>query len=343
METRQADPGRRLALAALAGAALAGCAGSRPAPSAETLVGVSVISFGGGFNLPLWAAQEQGLFARHGLRAQLNVTPDSRHLFSGLMEGRYHVAITAFDNIVAYQEGQGEVRFDPPSDFFAFMGSDDGFLSLVTVPEVRSFADLRGQTVSVDAMSNGFSFALREMLARNGVAETDVQWARAGGTDRRFAALMQRQHAATMLRAPFDLQARERGFHTLATARQVIGPYLGIVGAARRSWATRNEAATVGFIRSYRDAVRWLKAPEHRGDAEALLQSRVPGMTSQIAQQSCALMLDPASGFFSDVQMDAPGVRNVLALRSRLGDPPRTLTRASRYLDTRYWQRAMRG
>ena len=43
-----------------------------------------------------------------------------------------------------------------------------------------------------------FNFALRDMLARNGIKESDVQWARTGGTDRRFAALMEGQHAATM-------------------------------------------------------------------------------------------------------------------------------------------------
>lgn len=332
---------RRGVLAAASGAALsalAGCAAPRVAPQP-----ISVISFGGGFNLPLWAAREQGFFARHGLVPDLQVTPDSKNVFSGLMEGRYHVAITAFDNVVAYQEGQGELKFDPPSDFFAFMGSDDGFLSLVAVPEVRSVAQLKGRTVSVDAMSNGFSFALREMLARAGVAESDVKWARAGGTDRRFAALMERQHDATMLRAPFDLQARNRGFNVVATAREVIGPYLGIVGAARRSWARGHPQQVVGFIRAYRDAVRWLEDPANRGAAQALLMANVPGMSAQIAEQSCALMLDARSGFFSDVGMEPRAVQAVLALRSRLGEPPRALTDPDRYLDRRYWQQAMAG
>ena len=301
---------------------------------------VSVISFGGGFNLPLWAARDQGFFARRGIVPTLNITVDSKQVFSGLMDGRYQIAITAFDNVLAYQEGQGELKFDPPSDFFAFMGSDDGFLSLVATPEVRSFADLRGKTVSVDAMSNGFSFALREMLARNGIAESDVQWARAGGTDRRFAALMERQHAATMLRAPFDIQARNRGFTQLATARDVIGPYLGIVGAARRSWAQANEVTVVNFIAAYRDAVRWLKAPQNRGAAEALLAANVPGMSPEVARQSADLMLHPQTGFFSDAQMDAQSAQAVLALRSKLGEPRRVLDDPARYLDRRYWQQA---
>ena len=314
-----------------------GLIGAQP----QNLAKVSVISFGGGFNLPLWAARDQGYFARNGIDAQLTITADSKQLFSGMMAGTYHVAITALDNILAYQEGQGEVKFDPPSDFFGFMGSDDGFLSLVASPQVKTVADLKGKTISVDAMSNGFSFALREILARNGVAETDVQWARAGGTDRRFAALIDGQHSATMLRAPFDLQAKNRGFNQLATTRDVIGSYMGIVGAARRSWAKDNETTVVSFIRAYRDAIRWLKEPGNRAQAQALLMKNVPNMNEQIAAQSCELLLDPKSGFFSDVQLDEKGVQAVMDLRSKLGEGGRKVEDPTKYIDRRYWQVAM--
>lgn len=313
-----------------------------PAAPVATIPGaIQVISFGGGFNLPLWAAKDQGFFKKQGIEVQHTITADSKQVFSGLMEGKYHVAVTALDNILAYQEGQGELKFDPPSDFFGFMGSDDGFLSLVAAPEVKTFADLKGKTISVDAMSNGFSFALRDMLARNGIKESDVQWARAGGTDRRFAALMEGQHAATMLRAPFDLQAKNRGFNQLATTRSTIGNYMGIVGAARRSWAANNETQVVSFIRAYRDAIRWLKAPENRPQAQALLMKYVPNMSAQIAAQSCDLLLDPQSGFFSDVQLDDKGVQAVMDLRSKLGDNGQKLTDPAKYIDKRYWQKAM--
>ena len=257
------------------------------------------------------------------------------------MEGKYHVAVTALDNILAYQEGQVELKFVPPSDFFGFMGSDDGFLSLVAAPDVKSFADLKGKTISVDAMSNGFSFALRDMLARNGIKESDVQWARAGGTDRRFAALMEGQHAATMLRAPFDLQAKNRGFCQLASTRSTICNYMGIVGATRRSWAANNEAQLVSFIRAYRDAIRWLKAPENRPQAQAILMKYVPNMNAQIAAQSADLLLGPQSGFFTDVQLDNKGIQAVMDLRSKLGDNAQKFTDPSKYTDKRYWQKAM--
>ena len=330
-------------LACLPFLALASVNAQTPAatPAAPIPGAIQVISFGGGFNLPLWAARDQGFFKKHGIEVQHTITADSKQVFSGLMEGKYHVAITALDNILAYQEGQGELKFDPPSDFFGFMGSDDGFLSLVAAPDVKSFADLKGKTISVDAMSNGFSFALRDMLARNGIKESDVQWARAGGTDRRFAALMEGQHAATMLRAPFDLQAKNRGFNQLATTRSTIGNYMGIVGASRRSWAASNEAQVVSFIRAYRDAIRWLKMPENRPQAQALLMKYVPNMNAQIAAQSGDLLLDPQSGFFSDVQLDDKGIQAVMDLRSKLGESTQKLTDPSKYIDKRYWQKAM--
>ena len=330
-------------LACLPFLALASVNAQTPAapPAAPVPGAIQVISFGGGFNLPIWAARDQGFFKKHGIEVQHTITADSKQVFSGLMEGKYHVAITALDNILAYQEGQGELKFDPPSDFFGFMGSDDGFLSLVAAPDVKSFADLKGKTISVDAMSNGFSFALRDMLARNGIKESDVQWARAGGTDRRFAALMEGQHAATMLRAPFDLQAKNRGFNQLATTRSTIGNYMGIVGASRRSWAASNEAQVVSFIRAYRDAIRWLKMPENRPQAQALLMKYVPNMNAQIAAQSGDLLLDPQSGFFSDVQLDDKGIQAVMDLRSKLGESTQKLTDPSKYVDKRYWQKAL--
>ena len=330
-------------LACLPFLALASVNAQTPAapPAAPVPGAIQVISFGGGFNLPIWAARDQGFFKKHGIEVQHTITADSKQVFSGLMEGKYHVAITALDNIMAYQEGQGELKFDPPSDFFGFMGSDDGFLSLVAAPDVKTFADLKGKTISVDAMSNGFSFALRDMLARNGIKESDVQWARAGGTDRRFAALMEGQHAATMLRAPFDLQAKNRGFNQLATTRSTIGNYMGIVGASRRSWAASNEAQVVSFIRAYRDAIRWLKMPENRPQAQTLLMKYVPNMNAQIAAQSGDLLLDPQSGFFSDVQLDDKGIQAVMDLRSKLGESTQKLTDPSKYVDKRYWQKAM--
>jgi ABC-type nitrate/sulfonate/bicarbonate transport system substrate-binding protein len=287
---------------------------------------LSVIVFPGGFNLPMWAAQGRGFFEANGVRVVLTDTPSSTFQMQGLAEGRFDIAMTAFDNVVAYQEGQGEAAIPPNPDMFAFMGSDNGFLSVVGGRGVKSFADLQGKTLSVDALTTGYAFVLRELLARNGVS--DVAFDRAGGALSRFQELLKGTHAGTVLVTPFDLLAMQQGHARLAVAHQELGAYQGVVAASRRSWAAQNEAALAGFVRGYRAGVEFLYA--NPDIAEQLLVANLRTMTPALAKQTRGVLLDERFGFFRDVRLDREGMKTVLALRSRfagvkLTDPQRYL------------------
>jgi hypothetical protein len=48
-----------------------------------------------------------------------------------------------------------------------------GFLSLVTAPDVKAVADLRGRTLSVDALTTDYAFVLFEILGRSGLYDGD--------------------------------------------------------------------------------------------------------------------------------------------------------------------------
>jgi hypothetical protein len=65
-------------------------------------------------------------------------------------------------------------------------------------------------------------------VARGGVAESDVTFVRAGGTNLRYRDIVAGKHDATLLRTPFELLARERGLNVLATAES-LGAYQGTV------------------------------------------------------------------------------------------------------------------
>ena len=276
---------------------------------------MKVVVFPGGFNLPTWAAERQGFFQQAGVSVELTLTPSSTLQMQGLAEGRFDIAMTAFDNVVAYQEGQGEAKIPENPDMFAFMGSDNGFLSVLGGKGVKRFADLKGKKLSVDAMSTGFAFVLRELLAKNGVAESEVTFERAGGVVERFQALMKGAHAATMVLTPFDLIGAAQGCTQLARAGEHLGAYLGVVGAARRSWAKQNEKALAGFVRAYRDGVAFLY--ENREIAAALLVANVRAMTPELARRSLDVFLDDKSGFYKDLRLDAKGMQTVLDLRSK--------------------------
>jgi ABC-type nitrate/sulfonate/bicarbonate transport system substrate-binding protein len=317
---------------------LGGCATQAPAPPKA----VNLIVFPGGFNWPIWVAQEKGFFARNGIEVKVTPTPNSVFQLTNLIAGKFDIAMTAIDNLIAYREGQGEEPVLGP-DLIAFMGGDNGFLRLVAVPEVQSYADLKGKTVSVDARTTGYAFVLFEMLERGGLQlDRDYNVVRAGGVLQRFLALMEKKHQATLLLSPFELQAEAKGFKRLGNAIDVLGHYQGLVGGARKSWADANREAVIGYIRAFSEAVDWLYDPRNKDEAIAIFRKNLPNVPEQGAQGAYSVLLAPSGGFQKKAQIDMEGVRTALRLRSKYGQPQKTLTDPGRYYDDSFYRAAMR-
>ena len=321
---------------------LVSCAGEPPASRTSAPKQVNLIVFPGGFNWPVWVAQEKGLFARNGIEVRITPTPGSAFQLTNLIDGKFDIAMTAIDNLIAYREGQGEVPKLGP-DLFAFMGGDNGFLRLVTVPEVKSFGDLRGKTLSVDALTTGYAFVLLEILERKGLQkDRDYTTAAAGGVLQRFQALMEKKHAGTLLLSPFEVQAEARGFNRLANATEVLGRYQGLVGGARKAWAEQNRDAVVGYIRAFSAAVDWLYEPGNKDEAIAIFLKNLPNASPQAAQTAYQVLLSPTDGFQRKAKIDMEGVKTVLALRSKYGQPRKSLSDPSPYYDASFYEAAIR-
>jgi ABC-type nitrate/sulfonate/bicarbonate transport system substrate-binding protein len=330
----------RRVLVAASAAILAALSGANAfAQGAPAPTPLRVIAFDGGWNLPVWAAQRQGFFEANGVSVTIAWTPSSAYLITALLDGRYDIALAGIDNLVAYQEGQGEAKIPDNPDLFAFLGNDGGFASIASAPAVKSFAELKGRTVAVDAMTTGYAFVVREILARNGIAETDVTYVRAGGTANRYRDLLAGKQDATLLRTPFELLVRERGYNVLATAES-LGAYQGTAGIARRSWAAGHERELVGFIRGYRAGIDWLYDRANRDVVEAILIANIRDMTPALAKKSYDLLLADKGGITRDAALDMDGVRTVLALRSKYGLPKKTLADPAKYVDLAYYEKA---
>jgi ABC-type nitrate/sulfonate/bicarbonate transport system substrate-binding protein len=309
--------------------------------NAQTLESVSVIVFPGGFNWPIWAAQEKGYFARGGIEVKLTPTPNSVFQLTNLIEGKFDIGMTAFDNVVAYMEGQGEAPVSTQPDLVAFMGGDNGFLSLVTIPEVKSYRDLKGKTVSVDALTTGYAFVLFDLLKRNGLTSNDYKVEKAGGVLQRWDALKENKQAGTMLITPFDIVAKANGFNVLQYAIDVYGHYQGLVAATRRSWAASNSKKIEAYLRGYLASLEWLYDPKNKDEAIAILRKNLPQMSPELASQTYAVLLGP-KGFARKGEIDVAGMRKVLELRSEYGQPKKSLTDPARYFDAKYQQAATR-
>jgi ABC-type nitrate/sulfonate/bicarbonate transport system substrate-binding protein len=310
------------------------------APAALAAQTLQVIVFAGGANWPLWVAQDRGHFAAHGLEVQVTPTPGSVFLVQNLVGGKFDIGFMTFDNIPAYDEGQGEVALERPANLFAFMGGLTGGLRLMVNPGIKSFADLKGKAMGVDSPDTGYSLMMRKMLERGGLAESDYRYENLGGTGERTEALMQNRTMATIVTSPLDLLPLAKGYRVLADSREV-GPYQATLYVARREWAAAHEADLVAFVAAQLEALRWLADPAHRDEAVAIYRQHLPKASEQGAQKAWeALLTREDEGLTKDGRIDMAGVATVLKLRGEYGRPKKELGDASRYVDESYYRKA---
>lgn len=302
---------------------------------------VKLIGFLSSSSLPYFIAADRGFFTRENLAVTLTQTPGSVYQFQHLSSGDFDVATTAIDNIIAYDEGQGEAALANPADFVAFLGGDSGFLQLWARPEIKTLADLRGKTLAVDALTTGYAFILYRMLqTKAGLTRADYSLDGVGGTRQRLDAIVKGPDAAGLLTPPFDTQARAAGMNFLGSATDVIGAsYQASCLVARRPWLAANADTAVRLARAIIRATAWMYDPANRASAVAVLAER-SRLAPDVAAPLFTSLTDPKHGFDRNAAIDVEGMRTVLELRSAYGAPKKTLTDASRYYDLTFEKRA---
>jgi ABC-type nitrate/sulfonate/bicarbonate transport system substrate-binding protein len=312
------------------------------AEPAQAQTEVTLNSFPGSSVWPIWAAQKQGFFEREGLKIKNIYTRSSVAQMTGLVNGEFDMVTTALDNVIAYAEGEGAPQAPKDADLIAFLGGNDGALSLLARPEIKSVKDLEGRDLAVDAIATGFSFVLREILARNGLAANGYKLVAFGNTQARWQAMRDNKAAAGLLTPPISQAALAQGYPNLANAADVLGGYQGSVAATRRDWAKAHPDLVIGFIRAYRAGLDWLEAPANKQAAIAVLRAELPDTTEAEAQRNYAIQVADPKGFDAGGKIDPAGAKQVFDLRRRWGPQGKQIADVSHFIDESYFERAIR-
>ena len=300
------------------------------------LTKLRLIQFRAGYNLPVHAGRETGIFERHGLDIETAYTPGSLDISEALRKGEFEIGHTGADDIVADVEDFG----GGPSGLFIFMGLHSGLLSIVGAPGMTTVESLRGKDLAVDARASGFVFILEKLLRSNGFGPDDCKFVEIGGVDRRYQALLDGKVAGTLLLPPFVGNAVARGCHVLARGDQIISCYQGTVGAAKRSWAEKNQDLLVRYIRAYVEATQWCFDIGNRASCLNLLATH-NGLEGKAAEETLDALLDSDYGLYPKAQLNLPGLKTVLELRAEMGYLKQPLPPAEKYIDLSYYNRAV--
>ena len=302
-----------------------------------TSIPIELITFPGAPNLPIFAALEHGSFARHGLAVNMSHTPNSAYMAKELVAGKYHIGGTAFDNVVAYQEGQGVAELDREPDLFAFMGATQIELAFVVAPEIESYEQIKGRSIALDALTTGFAFVLYRILANAGLKPGENEFAAVGATPQRWESVKSGAHAGTINIEPFTSIAQAAGYRVLEKSSDVLAHYQGGCFAASRKWASANPQALQGYIAGYLEGLAWTLDTANRDDAARLLMSNMPQIKPGVIDAVMQSLLSPRSGLTPNGAIVGEGVQTVLELRTEYGSGAETLTDPQKYIDLTYY------
>jgi ABC-type nitrate/sulfonate/bicarbonate transport system substrate-binding protein len=326
---------RSCAVAALASAALL-----IGAP-AQAQTKVTIVTFAGATNLPIWIALERGLFAKEGLAVTQEITRGSNPAMQGLMDGKYQFASTALDNTIAIAEGLGDIKFDN-FDAVGILGVHSGMNKIVSRPEIKSYADIKGKVIASDALTSGYGLVLVKILASHGlVANRDFTALAVGSTPNRIAAMREGKAVAAVIAPPEHFGLLKEGYNLLADATEAIGSYQGSAFIVRRSWAKANEATVLAFLRAQIAATDLAFAD--RAGAIAVMKKHINNVSDADIEATYAEMVTSRGGLNRRGAMNMDGVRTLLALRNELAGSGRQLNEPNRYVDLSYYQKALSG
>jgi len=321
------------ALKALLCAALAAAAGATGAQ--ETPLRVNV--FPGSQNLAIFIGLERGIFAKHGLKVELQNTPNSQEQRAGLAEGKFEIAHAAIDNAVAMVETAGR-------DTIIVMGGDASMNEFMVRPEISSIADIKGKVVAVDAPNTAYALAAKKILKNNGLIEgRDYTVRPVGGTMLRSQAMATNPElVAGMVNLPFSITIREKGLKSLGRQRDLLGPYQATGAFVMRPWAQANADVLERYLAAYVESVRIAMDPANKTEAAAALVKRLK-LDPKVAEQTVDQLMIPGFGLAPDARFDMEGFRTVLALRAEIeGQWGGKAPAPDKYIDLGYYERAVK-
>lgn len=273
-------------------------------------------------------ARARGLFASQGFDVEVTITPNSTEQMRGLSTGKWNLASTAFDNVLAWSGREG-------AEIVAVAQAAGGILLPVYVrPEIRNWDDLRGKKLAVDAVDTAYALVLRRILLSHGLDlnRGDYELVPAGATGHRLESMKRGETFAGILNPPWDAQAAAAGMIRLADHREVLPHYPGGVIAVSRSWGQSHKNELTGFLGAWLAGGRWARDPANREEAIRMIAS-----DQKLDRDAAAARLAQLP---PDARLNLSGLQSVLDLRTQFGFTLPIGTDLKRYYDLGFYREA---
>jgi len=276
----------------------------------------------GGFQAPVWAPKDLGLFDKYGFKGDVILVPGSVRQIQALQGGSINFAqVDAATAINAINQG---------ADMVMISGSLNSFpYSFMAQKEIRKPEDLVGKKIGILAVGGATETATILALRAWNVPRASVTIFPAGDSMARIAALSAKAIDATVLTYPDINEAIRVGMHSLAEMSEMKEASFPMnVMVVRRSFADKNRDVVKRFQQAYADGTYQFMNNKER--ALAILSKRLRFKNPKGIDETYQYF---ARKFSFPTRVSPSGLRNILELLSQRTPTTKIDMNLNRYLD----------
>ena len=275
-----------------------------------------------GFQAPVWAAKDLGLFSKYGFNGDVVLVPGSVRQVQAVLGGSIQLAqIDAATGVNAINQGADLVMISGTLNSFPY--------SFVAQKEIRRPEDLTGKKIGILAVGGATETATFLLLKAWNIARQSVTIFPAGDSAARIAALATRAIDGTMLSYPDINEALRVGMHELIKMPSVKGTSFPMnVMVARRSFLEKNREAVKRFQQAYAEGTYQFMTNRDKG--LAVLSKRLRFKNPKGLEETYDYF---AKSFAMPTRVSQDGLRNTLEIVAQRNPAVKVDMNIGKYLD----------
>ena len=201
----------------------------------------------------LWVAQEGGYFKREGLDTELLYIGGGSLLIQAMLSGEAPFAYGPSVPVInATLRGSDLVLIGNTGNSLVF--------SVMSRPEVKQAAQLRGKKVGVTRLGGSTDWALDAALKHWGIERGQITVIQTGGMPEGLAGLTAGSLDAVVLSPPSNFRAAKAGMHELEDVGQLKITFPNTPLSTTRSFIRTNRDGVLRFLRGFTQGLQRLRA-----------------------------------------------------------------------------------
>jgi ABC-type nitrate/sulfonate/bicarbonate transport system substrate-binding protein len=291
--------------------------------------------------LPQVVAEREGFFAREGVEVQIvpftvsfRAPPGANPITMREAMSRGDIDMSREQFPLLINDVMAGRKFVAVS-----VASGNPLYFVVARPEIKSFADLKGKTLTITNPRDGITVWTRKLLALHGLMDAEVTLKNIAGSQGRLACLQSTECAAASLAQPAVLDALEAGSHTLGLTNE-IGPPLYQFDIVDPGRAPANRDAIVKYIRATTAAVRFIQDPKNHDEVIKITRAFMKEPENR-SREMLAAIWDPKNRVLPQrAVIDMDGAKAAIALLGEYDILKQPLPPAERFIDAAYAEAA---